>query len=101
MGGCLLALLARLALLGVWIWTPLVSRAFQGGWVLPLLGVIFLPITALTYVLVYVPGSGVTGWSWLWVGVGLLLDLATHGSGARANQRRLASNRVSRSGTAM
>ena len=28
---------ARLALLVVWILTPLVNRAFHGGWLLPLL----------------------------------------------------------------
>jgi hypothetical protein len=92
--GWLIAALARLAFLGVWIWTPLVSRAFHGtwlgGWLLPILGVVFLPITALVYVLVYVPGAGVTGWSWLWVAIAFLVDLGTHGSGVYANNRRRA-----------
>ena len=30
--GCLIALFARLALLVVWVSTPLVDRAFHGGW---------------------------------------------------------------------
>jgi hypothetical protein len=30
--GCLAALFARLALLVVWFSTPLVNRAFHGGW---------------------------------------------------------------------
>ena len=49
----LLALFSRIALLCVWIWTPLVGRAFHGGWILPLLGFLLLPITTLFYVVVY------------------------------------------------
>ena len=37
------ALFARLALLVVWLTTPLVQRAFQGSWILPLLGILLLP----------------------------------------------------------
>jgi hypothetical protein len=89
MGGCLLALLARVALLVVWLATPLVTRAFHGGWILPLLGLIFLPITTLAYVAVYAVAGGVTGWAWLLVVLGLLFDLGTHSSGAYANRRRV------------
>jgi hypothetical protein len=80
----LIALFSRIALLCVWIWTPLVGRAFHGGWLLPLLGIILLPITTLVYVLVYaLSGSGVTGWGWLWVVLALLLDLGAHSYPAR------------------
>lgn len=79
----LIALFSRIALLCVWIWTPLVTRAFQGGWILPLLGIIFLPITALAYVLVYYTYGSVTGWSWLWIVLALLVDLAAHSYPAR------------------
>jgi hypothetical protein len=57
----LVDLFARLALLVVWLSTPLVNRAFQGGWILPLLGIICLPITTLAYVLVYSISGSVTG----------------------------------------
>jgi hypothetical protein len=87
--GCLIALFARLALLVVWVSTPLVDRAFHGGWLLPLLGIIFLPITTLVYVLVYYISGGVTGWGWLWVVLALLLDLGAHSSGAYTNRHRL------------
>lgn len=86
--GCLAALFARLALLVVWVSTPLVYRAFHGGWLLPLLGIIFLPITILVYVLVYFISSGVTSWGWFWVVLAFLLDLGTHGSGAYTNRHR-------------
>jgi len=46
------ALFARLALLIVWLTTTLVQHAFHGFWLLPLLGILLLPITTLTYVLV-------------------------------------------------
>ena len=69
--------------------TALVSRAFHGGWLLPLLGIIFLPLTTLVYVLVYYISNGVTGWGWPWVVLAFLLDLGTHGSGAYANRNRL------------
>jgi hypothetical protein len=83
------ALFARLALLVVWVSTPLVDRAFHWGWLLPLLGIIFLPITTLVYVLVYYISGGVTGWGWLWVVLAFLLDLGTHSSGAYTNRHRL------------
>jgi len=86
------ALFARIALLVVWLSTPLVNRAFQGGWLLPLLGILILPITTLAYVLVYYISGSVTGWGWLWVVLALLLDLAAHSfparQAARARSRR-------------
>jgi len=78
---------ARVALFFVWILTPLVNHAFHGGWLLPLLGIIFLPCTTLVYVLVYAPGIGVTGWGWLWVVLAFLLDLGAYSSPARSAAR--------------
>lgn len=79
----LIALFSRIALLVVWLTTPLVSRAFQGGWILPLLGILLLPITTLTYVLVYYIVGGVSGWGWLWIALAVLLDLAASSYPAR------------------
>jgi hypothetical protein len=87
--GCLVEFSSRLALLALWIATPWVNRAFQGGWILPLLGILFLPLTALTYVIVYALAGGVTGWAWLWIVLAFVLDLASHGSSAYDNRRRL------------
>jgi hypothetical protein len=89
--GCLLALLAaispRLALVLVWIFTSLVDRAFE-GFLLPLLGLIFLPFTTLLYVLAYRPVVGVTGWGWFFVFLGLLFDLGSYGGGAFGRRGR-------------
>ncbi len=79
-----LALLARVALVAIWFTTPLISRAFHGGWVVPLLGVLFLPLTALTYTVVSALAGGVTGLGWLWV-IGALLLTWPGTVGRRAN----------------
>jgi hypothetical protein len=88
--GCLLALLAaispRLALVLVWILTNLVDRAFE-GFLLPLLGLIFLPFTTLLYVLAYRPVVGVSGWGWFFVFLGLLFDLGSYGGGVFGRRR--------------
>ena len=87
----LIALFSRIALLVVWLTTPLVSRAFHGGWILPLLGILLLPITTLTYVLIYYISGSVTGWGWLWIVLAFLLDLAANsypGRQAAARARR-------------
>ncbi|HJT58701.1 MAG TPA: hypothetical protein VJ761_19485 [Ktedonobacteraceae bacterium] len=83
----LLALFSRIALLVVWLTTPLVNRAFHGGWILPLLGILILPITTLTYVLIYYVYGSVTGWGWLWVALAVLLDLAANSYPARSATR--------------
>lgn len=84
----LFALFVRLALLIIWLATPLVNRAFQGGWILPLLGLLLLPITTLTYILVYSIAGSVTGWNWLWVVLGFLLDAAANSAPARLTTQK-------------
>lgn len=87
--GCSLAFLSRLTLLLVWVVTPLVNRAFHGGWLLPLLGIIFLPMTTLGYALVYAVGNGVNGSAWLWVVLAFLFDMGTHGAGVQTGRWRM------------
>ena len=93
--GCLLGLLARIGLLVVWLQTPLVKNGFHNGWFLPLLGIIFLPITTLSYVVVYALGNGaVTGAAWLWVVLGFLFDVGLSGSGVSSNRGRVSHYRT-------
>jgi hypothetical protein len=88
--GCLLALFARIGLLVVWTSTTLVKSAFHDGWILPLLGLLFLPLTTIAYVVVFALGNGdVSGGAWLWVILGLLFDLGMHGSGFSSNRPRI------------
>jgi hypothetical protein len=87
--GCLLALFAgmfpRFALLIFWVARPERMDATFDSVIWPVLGVIFLPFTTLIYVLLWTPGTGVTGADWWWIGLAALLDL-THW-GATAGQR--------------
>lgn len=76
----------RLAFLWAWLFTDKVTAAFAGGFWLPLLGLIFLPWTAIAYVLAWSPVIGVTGAGWVFVGLGFVLDIATYSN--RAARRR-------------
>jgi hypothetical protein len=85
--GCLLAILTgffpRVGLLIVWIFTNEVDQAYD-TFILPLLGLIFLPLTTLVYALFYTPIGGVEGIEWFWVALAFLLDIGALGAGARA-----------------
>ena len=58
----------------------MINQAFK-GWVLPLLGVIFLPWTTLMFALVY-GTNGIVGLDWVWIGLALAADIFTYSSGA-------------------
>lgn len=86
--GCLFAFFAlgipRMAVLLLWMARPeYFASVLSNSWLLgPLIGVFFLPITTLLFVLLWTPNVGLTGLDWLFVGIGLLLDLAAiFGSG--------------------
>jgi len=77
--GCLFALFGgafpRLALLIVWIARPALVGAAFNTFLLPLLGIIFLPFATPIYVILYTPGVGLTGFEWLWVLLAALFDI--------------------------
>jgi hypothetical protein len=89
--GCLIVLMAligpRVALVFTWIFTNLVDRAFD-DWVVPALGLIFLPWTTFLYVLVYNPNpaEGVSFLGWVIVVLGLLTDLGSYTYGAKSRR---------------
>ena len=78
--GCLFALFAglfpRLALLIVWVARPALVAAAFTTWLLPLLGIIFLPFATLMYVILYTPGRALTAWEWFWIILAGLFDVA-------------------------
>jgi hypothetical protein len=78
----------RLTFLFIWLFTPLVTRAFQ-TFVGPLFGVIFLPFTSLFYVLAWTPGMGIYSWGWFWVFCGFLLDLSSWASSIYYNRQQI------------
>ena len=62
--GCLLAIAAafapRIVLIIMWIVGPRINAAFE-SFIVPLLGLIFLPYRTIMYVLVWNPATGVFG----------------------------------------
>jgi hypothetical protein len=83
---CLFAIFAgvfpRLALFILWIARPARIDAAFDTFLVPLLGIIFLPFATLMYVLLYTPGRGLTGWDWFWVVFAALLDIGHWAAGA-------------------
>jgi len=88
--GCLFALFAgifpRLGLFIVWIARPALVNAAFDTWIVPLLGIVFLPFATLIYVILYTPGIGLSAWGWFWVVFAAVLDVG-HWV-ASATQRR-------------
>ena len=88
---CLFSLLVagapRLALVLLWILRPeRVDLAFD-TFLLPILGLLFLPIVTFVYVLI--APQGVQGLDWLWLGLALFLDVGVWAAGSYLNRRRL------------
>ena len=84
---CLALLLAiispRLALFAIFLFSDLLSRAFD-SWFVPLLGFFLLPWTTLAYAVMWSTSSNqVTGFEWFIVILGFLFDLASYGEGGR------------------
>jgi hypothetical protein len=84
---CLVLLFAllspRLAIIVVAIFSNLLTRAFDGSWVVPLIGFFILPWTTLAYALMWDNSSrGVHGFEWFIVIVAFLIDLGSLAGGA-------------------
>ena len=71
----------RLALLIYWIERPAKVDAAFGTFILPFLGIIFLPFATLMYALLYTPEIGLTGGEWFWIGLAAILDIGHWGVG--------------------
>ena len=70
----------RLALLFLWIFTPRLGNVFD-TFFWPLLGLLFMPLTTIGYVLVYKSGYGVGVWGLVAVILALLVDLGSYAAG--------------------
>jgi hypothetical protein len=75
------AFFPRFALFLIWVLRPgRVDAAFD-TFIVPLIGIVFLPFATLMYVLLYTPDVGLGGWEWFWVVVCALFDIANLGVG--------------------
>ena len=92
--GCLLSLLLtlgpRLVLLFMWLFTERIALAFD-GFLVPLLGFIFLPFTTMFYAMLWHPVDGISGFAWIFIGVAVLFDIGAYAGTAYGNRSRLPS----------
>jgi len=84
---CLVVLLAfispRLALFGIFLFSDLLSRAFD-SWFVPLLGFFLLPWTTLAYAVMWSASSNrVSGFEWFIVILAFLIDLGSYANRGR------------------
>jgi len=90
--GCLFLILIgvspRLGIVALWLLTDWVERAFDGGWILPLAGLILLPWTTALYVLGYFLGDGAAPWGILGAIIGIFMDIALHAGSATMGKKR-------------
>ncbi len=86
---CLVVLLAlispRLALFAIFLFSDLLSRAFD-SWLVPLLGFLLLPWTTLAYAVMWSSSDQVVGLEWFIVILAFFLDLGSYAS--RKGKRR-------------
>ena len=92
--GCLFVLFAamfpRAADILLWIVRPnLFLAPFDGNWLWPLLGIVFLPLTTLFYVIMWTPAVGLQGFDWFWLVVAVMLDISHLAASGYANRDRV------------
>jgi hypothetical protein len=88
--GCFVALLSlispRLALFAIFIFSDLLSRAYD-SWVVPLLGFFLLPWTTLAYAVMWSVGTDkVSGLEWFIVILAFFVDLSSYAQSDRARR---------------
>jgi hypothetical protein len=91
---CLVVLLAfispRLALFAIFLFSDLLSRAFD-SWFVPLLGSFLLPWTTLAYAVMWSSSSNqVSGFEWFIVILAFIIDLGSYARGSRERSARTA-----------
>jgi len=90
--GCLVVLFAlispRLALFAIWLFSDLLSRAFD-EWFVPLLGFFLVPWTTLAYAVMWSAGTNeVTGFEWFIVVLAFLIDISSWAQSGKFDRSR-------------
>jgi hypothetical protein len=90
--GCFVALFAlispRLALFVLFLFSDLLSRAFD-SWFVPFLGFFLLPWTTLAYAAMWAASTNaVTGFEWFIVILAFLFDIGSYAGGRRERYAR-------------
>jgi hypothetical protein len=76
----------RLVLVGMWLLSTILQRAYH-GMLIPVLGFIFLPITTIVYAWMTTHGMPLEGANVFWLVLAVLVDAGSHG-GASYSKRR-------------
>ena len=89
---CLVVLLAlispRLALFAVWLFSNILSRAYD-SWIVPLIGFFVLPWTTLAYAGMWSAGSNeVYGLEWFIVVLAFVVDVGSYAGGGSRRAKR-------------
>jgi hypothetical protein len=77
----------RLALFALWLFSDLLSRAFD-SWFVPLLGFFLLPWTTLAYAVMWSSSNRVSGFEWFIVILAFVIDLGSYARGGRERRAR-------------
>lgn len=88
---CLLVILMlsfpRLVLVGMWLFTHMLNRAYH-GLLIPVLGFFFLPITTIVYAWMVYDHRPLEGVNLIFLIVAVLLDAGSHNGGQRYYRQR-------------
>lgn len=78
----------RITLVLMWLFSTYLQRAFHGGFMLPLIGFVFLPLTTIVYAWELNSGMPTEGINLLWLLIAVVIDLGGLGGGAHRQSRR-------------
>jgi len=88
---CLVVLLAflspRLALFAIFLFSNLLSRAFD-SWLVPFLGFFLLPWTTLAYAVMWASSNRVEGFEWFIVILAFFVDMGSYVRGGAERRAR-------------
>jgi len=79
----------RFALVCMWLFSDMISRAFRGDFIIPILGIILLPYTMIFYVIVAQYMGMSNPFAWALVILGFIIDISAYGGGWWGNRDRL------------
>jgi hypothetical protein len=77
---------ARIMLLFVWIARPVMVNATFSTFIIPCLGIVFLPFTTLMYILLVQGVGAIQGLDWLWLGLAVIVDMANIAAAGASNR---------------
>jgi hypothetical protein len=72
-----------------WLLNPAAWNIVFDSWLLPVLGIVFLPWTTLMYV--FVGPGGIIGIEWLWIGLAVTADVFSYAGSAVGGRGRVGS----------